>query len=319
MSNKTLTDISQSRVSYPTTLSAVGMEAVELLINGNAGLAKIFVQFNDKNSRGIHMSRLYKLLRDTFSSNAVLKNDKNNLSAKNLKSFLKEVLESHKGQTNIVYLSLEFPLTIKRNSLVSKEWGFRTYPIKIKASLTTENIFQVYIDFELTYSSTCPCSASLAQDLNKEALLTQLKGKKNIEIKDIENWFSDLQNVAAFPHAQRSKANITLLVDHTLQGENTIDFINVQINKAEKVLQTVVQAFVKREDEQAFASLNAKNLLFCEDSARKLKILLTNTQSIEDFFIKVTHEESLHPHNAVSFSFKEDGNFFKAKEFLILS
>lgn len=340
MIKKPLTDISKSLNTHPTTLSAVGMEEMQLLINGQSGLAKVFVQFKDSTSRGIHMSRLYKLLRDHFNSSNLsvententesLKNTKNlknakntennnNLSFKSLENLLKEMLKSHEGQTDQAYLVLQFPLTIKRKSLVSKEWGLRSYPLKIKVSLNTNNELKVFINFELMYSSTCPCSASLAQELNKEALLKQFKGKENIAIKDVENWFSNLENAAAFPHAQRSKAHITLLINQKLTVKEGIELITLEINKAEETLQTVVQAFVKREDEQAFAHLNAKSPLFCEDAARKLKLLYNKENYIQDFSIKVSHEESLHPHNAVSFAFKPHGDFFKSKDLFILT
>ena len=54
-----------------------------------------------------------------------------------------------------------------------------------------------------------------------------------------------------------------------------------------------------REDEQAFAALNAKNLLFCEDAARRLKQCFETMPSIADYQFKVEHQESLHGHNAV--------------------
>lgn len=319
MLNKNLSDISKSTVNYSTTLSAVGMEKVQLLINGQSGLANVFINFKDSTSRGIHMSRLYKLLRDYFSPNTPPKEQNKTLSFDNLKNFLTAVLKSHKEQTDEAYLTLEFPLTIKRDSLVSKQWGLRSYPIKIKASLNASNIFSVYINFELIYSSTCPCSASLAQELNKEAFFKQFQGQENIAAKDIKNWFSELKNVVAFPHSQRSKAYVTLLVDQKLTLKEGEELIYLEINKAEKTLQTAVQAFVKREDEQAFAHLNAKSPLFCEDAARKLKLLYNKETYIQDFSIKVSHEESLHPHNAVSFAFKPKGEFFKHKQLSIFA
>ncbi|MBE8222009.1 MAG: GTP cyclohydrolase I FolE2 [Bdellovibrionales bacterium] len=312
MLNKNLKDVSKSTSPYKTTLPAVGMEEVQLLINGQSGLAKIFINFKDQTSRGIHMSRLYKLLRDYFSSSDTQAEQNKTLSFDNLQNFLKEILKSHQSQADKAYLILDFPFFVKRESLVSKQWGIRNYPLKIKASLNEKNEFNVYINFTLTYSSTCPCSASLAQDLNKEAFFKQFKDQKNISATDIDTWFSDLNNVAAFPHAQRSSADITLLVDQKLILNQVTELINLEINKSEKMLKTSVQAFVKREDEQEFAHLNAKSPLFCEDAARKLKLLYNKEEYVKDFLIKVSHEESLHPHNAVSFAFKPEGEFSKS-------
>jgi len=63
---------------------------------------------------------------------------------------------------------------------------------------------------------------------------------------------------------------------------------------------TPVQAAVKREDEQEFARLNASNLMFCEDAARRVQAILANDQHFEDFWVRVNHLESLHPHDAVA-------------------
>ena len=67
-----------------------------------------------------------------------------------------------------------------------------------------------------------------------------------------------------------------------------------------KTLATPVQTAVKREDEQEFARLNAANLMFCEDAARRLKAMLNARSDIADFHVRVEHHESLHAHDAVS-------------------
>ena len=57
---------------------------------------------------------------------------------------------------------------------------------------------------------------------------------------------------------------------------------------------------MKREDEQAFARLNAENLMFCEDAARRVASVLANDPRVERFDATVSHFESLHPHDAVA-------------------
>ena len=51
----------------------------------------------------------------------------------------------------------------------------------------------------------------------------------------------------------------------------------------EAALGTPVQTAVKREDEQAFARLNAANLMFCEDAARRVAAVLSSDRRIERF------------------------------------
>jgi GTP cyclohydrolase I len=57
---------------------------------------------------------------------------------------------------------------------------------------------------------------------------------------------------------------------------------------------------VKREDEQAFAELNASYLKFVEDAARLMYESLAREPRISDFKIVCSHQESLHSHDAVA-------------------
>ena len=57
---------------------------------------------------------------------------------------------------------------------------------------------------------------------------------------------------------------------------------------------------VKREDEQAFAELNAANPIFVEDAARLFCQQLLADVRIGDFRVISSHQESLHSHDAVS-------------------
>ncbi len=63
---------------------------------------------------------------------------------------------------------------------------------------------------------------------------------------------------------------------------------------------TETQVMVKREDEQAFAELNAANPIFVEDAARLFTQQLRADPRIGDFRVVASHQESLHSHDAVS-------------------
>jgi len=69
-------------------------------------------------------------------------------------------------------------------------------------------------------------------------------------------------------------------------------------------LGTPVQTAVKREDEQAFALANGGNLMFCEDAARRIQHALDTDDRIADFHVRLEHQESLHPHDAVAYASK---------------
>ena len=82
--------------------------------------------------------------------------------------------------------------------------------------------------------------------------------------------------------------------------DGLVDFpITDLIDDVEATLKTPVQTAVKREDEQEFARLNGQNLMFIEDSGRKLKALLQEDGRLSDFWVRIEHHESLHAHDAV--------------------
>ena len=100
--------------------------------------------------------------------------------------------------------------------------------------------------------------------------------------------------MVATPHSQRSFAYIRLSL-----GNNAWPELPALIFQLEAVIGTPVQTAVKRVDEQAFAKLNAENLMFCEDAARRIKLAIGQMSFVKDYWFKVEHQESLHAHNAV--------------------
>jgi GTP cyclohydrolase I len=99
----------------------------------------------------------------------------------------------------------------------------------------------------------------------------------------------------ATPHSQRSVARVSveLLSGSLLWFEDLIDIMRTAIP-------TETQVMVKREDEQAFAELNAANPIFVEDAARLYCEQLLKDDRIGDFRVVASHQESLHSHDAVS-------------------
>ena len=112
----------------------------------------------------------------------------------------------------------------------------------------------------------------------------------------MHEWLGTEEGILATPHSQRSAAEIRVRLTPTFQMFPIIELID----EVESSLKTPVQATVKREDEQAFALLNGRNLMFCEDAGRRIQTALSADERILDFWARCTHYESLHPHNAVS-------------------
>jgi GTP cyclohydrolase IB len=167
-----------------------------------------------------------------------------------------------------IQMRLSFPVRVA--SLRSGLWGWQYYDIALelvdKAGARTKIVHLDYV-----YSSTCPCSLELSEHARR------------------------MRGQLATPHSQRSLARISVEVigDGTLWFEDLIEL-------ARQAVPTETQAMVKREDEQAFAELNAANPIFVEDAARSFSKALKGDPRIGDFRVLASHQESLHSHDAVS-------------------
>jgi GTP cyclohydrolase IB len=167
-------------------------------------------------------------------------------------------------------IQMRFSFPMKVGSLRSGLSGWQYYDIALElvdvAGLRTRIM---HLDF--VYSSTCPCSLELSEHAR------QTRGQM------------------ATPHSQRSVARISVQV----QGDTCLWFEDL-IELARSAVPTETQVMVKREDEQAFAELNAANPIFVEDAARSFCAALQSDPRIGDFRVVASHQESLHSHDAVS-------------------
>lgn len=282
------------------TLDWVGMSNIEMPImvaskNESERMVSAhvdaFVNLKDPKAKGIHMSRLY-LLIDDLSNNGVL-------NYQSLVSLLDGFISSHEDLSDNAKLQFTFDYHLRRKSLVSGKQGWKAYPVTITGRLNKGQL-SVELSVDIRYSSTCPCSAALARQLIQKAFSDKFTDAESLKLEDIHAWLGTTEGVVATPHSQRSVAEIKVLLNNESQ-----DFpITHLVDLVEDALKTPVQAAVKREDEQEFARLNGQNLMFCEDAARRLQHAMNQTSSIDDFWLKINHLESLHAHDAVSITTK---------------
>lgn len=165
-----------------------------------------------------------------------------------------------------IQLRLSYPLRVP--SLRSGLSGWQYYDVALElVDQAGQRQRMMHLDF--VYSSTCPCSL----ELSEHARMTR--------------------GQLATPHSQRSVARISVEMHDGLWIEDLIDL-------ARNAVPTETQVMVKREDEQAFAELNAANPIFVEDAARSFCAALQAEHRIGDFRVIASHQESLHSHDAVS-------------------
>ncbi len=258
---------------------------------------QVYVNLDDPLAKGIHMSRLYLLLDEHA--------DTRPLTAAGLKLLLASILESHHDLSTNAFVQFEFDHFIRRSALLSDNSGWASYPVMVKGTLIKGEI-ALELSVGITYSSTCPCSAALARQLIQEQFKRDFAGTKHVAVDQVMNWLGTEEGIVATPHSQRSTAKILAKLDVT-QDELPITDL---INSVEAALKTPVQAAVKREDEQEFALLNGKNLMFVEDAGRRLKEALSGDDRWSDFWVRIEHHESLHAHDAVGvFTKGEKGGY----------
>jgi len=168
-------------------------------------------------------------------------------------------------------IQMRFSFPMKVDSLRSGLSGYQYYDIALEL-VEKAGVRKKIIHLDYVYSSTCPCSLELSE--HARATRGQL----------------------ATPHSQRSVARISVVLDEDARCLWFEDLIEA----CRRAVPTETQVMVKREDEQAFAELNAANPIFVEDAARLFCEQLLADVRVGDFRVVASHQESLHSHDAVS-------------------
>ncbi len=165
-----------------------------------------------------------------------------------------------------IQMRLSFPMQLQ--SLRSGLSGWQYYDLALEL-VDRGGVRTRIVHLDYVYSSTCPCSLELSE--HARATRGQL----------------------ATPHSQRSVARLSVVLTGDMAFEDLIAL-------ARGAVVTETQVMVKREDEQAFAELNAANPIFVEDAARLFCEALRRDARIGDFRVAASHQESLHSHDAIS-------------------
>lgn len=296
-SKQSMPDVSEEVLSpVRGTIDRVGMSGIELpiFVKSSDGSrfrvpAKVeaFVSLDRPNAKGIHMSRLYNVAK------ALL--DAEPLSFEVIKSMLLQFVDSQAGLSQTSQVKINFELPVERKALMSDRVGWRQYPVEIKGTYRFGG-FTLEVGGKVLYSSTCPCSAALSRQLIAQKFEDDFMDPDKVSRESVLEWLSKESSFVATPHAQRSQAHFKLKLSPQAQE---LDLVKI-IDGIERALGTPVQAAVKRQDEQEFARRNGTQLMFCEDAGRKLKAHLNQLSEVEDFWARLEHWESLHPHDAVA-------------------
>ncbi|MFT6630213.1 MAG: GTP cyclohydrolase I [Bacteriovoracaceae bacterium] len=242
----------------------------------------------DANKNGVSMSRLCTILQAVSSTDT--------LSGE----FFKNVLGRYRleltdeNDTELIksaFLNIKFQYPVKQKSLKSDNWGWQYYPVSLKGIETKEGGFQYHVTLTYEYSSTCPCSLSMAKQYERE--YAEGKTQEGVGI--------------GVPHSQRSKLTCTVIVDPSKEF-----FIEDLIIMLKRAIPTETQSLVKRLDEQAFAILNGTHPMFVEHATKRVSKVLNNEEIVLDWLVELEHIESLHSHNAAAVIYKGVENGLRA-------
>ena len=185
-----------------------------------------------------------------------------------LQAALDDYRTDHESLGARIMMRLSYPERV--SSLRSGLEGWQYYDIALELVETAGRRMRI-MHLDYVYSSTCPCSLELSEHARS--------GRGQL----------------ATPHSQRSIARLSVV----MQGPDKLWFEDM-IALCRRAIATETQVMVKREDEQAFAELNAANPIFVEDAVRAFAAELLAEPRVGDFRVIASHQESLHSHDAVS-------------------
>jgi GTP cyclohydrolase I len=274
--------VGMSNIALPLRVASGQGEAIQV-----AASVDVSVDLRDADARGIHMSRMYLQLQDAFASET--------LTPAGLRRVLQALIEGQGGISGAARLVLRYEQLLLRPALASANAGWKRYPVEIDATLRDGHL-HLGLGFSVEYSSTCPASAALSRQLNAERFVADFAAAHPLSTAVVGEWLASERGLAATPHAQRSRADVRVELRPAFDELPLTSLIDA----VEQALGTPVQTAVKREDEQAFARLNAENLMFCEDAARRVAAALSADARVDRYEAQVAHFESLHAHDAVA-------------------
>ncbi|QEI08623.1 GTP cyclohydrolase I FolE2 [Pigmentiphaga aceris] len=290
-------------------LDWVGMDGIDLPIQlGGMRIpasVDVAVDLPRADVKGIHMSRLHRLLNEVA--------EHRELTPELLAMLLQDMVDSHADcGTTAARAVWRIKLLRARPALVTPGLsGWQAYPVTLTAQWR-DGAMSLRLGVEVTYSSTCPCSAALSRQVLQDAFLRDFAGGTNLSPQAVAAWLAEHGSLAT-PHSQRSVAQVSVDVlgvvedavgshddDPLEMGRAASDALGIEtlIARIEAALGTAVQTAVKRADEQAFAQRNGQNLMYVEDATRR--ILASLDGAYQHVHVSVRHLESLHPHDAVA-------------------
>jgi GTP cyclohydrolase I len=275
-------------------LQWVGMQGIDLPVTvAEPGYwrelharADVQVDLPAAHVKGIHMSRLYRQLDSLAEESA--------LSALALRHALQAMIDSHLDcQSRSARLRLSLDLLTQRPALVTQICRAGS-PIPCA---WTPRWRRACSSCGCRWAWAIPRPAPARRHCRASCwsrAFAGLCGRALVEPDQVASWLRRHGTLATAQPAQRGQVSVDLACDAPDLG------ILPLIARVEQALGTPVQTAVKRADEQAFAALNGRNLMFVEDAARRIQAAAG--RRLRPAARACAPPESLHPHDAVAWA-----------------
>ena len=193
-----------------------------------------------------------------------------------LRRVLQDCIDSQAGLSTRARLRIRYDHLLQRRALASDNAGWKRYPVEIDARLSEGHLAararvlgRVFQHLPGVGRAVAPAQCrTFRRGFRRRASAVDRASVQRLARHPSAAWPPRRTRSAAAPTCAWSCAR-----------HSTNCRWSTLIDAVEAALGTPVQTAVKREDEQAFARLNAENLMFCEDAARRVPRRSTPTRA----------------------------------------
>jgi len=274
--------ISIDRVGITGYIFPIKILNISNEINSVAAVVDLFVGL-PHNYKGVNMSRFSECLlefRDTTVGFRVFPQ---------LLLLMKTKLESEDA-----YARFEFDYFITKTSPVTLIKAPQAYRCAF-TGIQRGDDYTFILEVNVIAASVCPCSREMSLLKN---LGNTTKGLPFLTGEEISS------SVGMGAHNQRSKIRVKVITK-----ANEIFWIEDLINLVESCASAPTYPILKRPDEKFVTELGYNNSKFSEDILRDVQLELEARDIVDEWYIKVDNEESIHPFNATSLQHSKGWKF----------
>jgi len=261
-----LPDVQKTKPEIPILISRVGVQNVELpfLLNLRNGGVVSVLAMTTMICELDENERGISMSRFIRTLRPHLNYALRRISIEEILKDLSTQLESQK-----VSIKFEFKIPVVVKSPITNNEFPQYYKCSFRSDYS-HGYFQFYENVRVQYSAYCPCSAELCAS----------------------------QSIG-YPHNQRAFADVLVQTNRKrfIWLEDLIDLVD-------EAVVTKPYPIIQRPDEAWIAIEAEKHPQFVEDSIRSISIKLDRLRGVVDWYVKCTHEESIHTSDAIAINWK---------------